>query len=149
MAGSDGGRMTSISTVPGASGQANRYGRKFVIVPATILADLSLLLFLLASSCALFLVGCVMWNVASGVGAAVPTSYVADAAPSGMNAAAVKRLPHDGRSRLRRRADRPRLRRRRRMDVEIQLEAAAEALDRRHGAGLAGRDADCARAMSA
>ena len=90
--------MTSISTVPGASGHANRYGRKFVIVPATILAGLSLLLFLLASSCAWFLVGSVMWNVASGVGAAVPTSYVADAAPSGMNAAAMKRLPRDGRS---------------------------------------------------
>jgi hypothetical protein len=39
---------------PRASGHANRYGRKFVIVPATILAGVSLLFFLLASSCAWF-----------------------------------------------------------------------------------------------
>jgi MFS transporter, DHA1 family, multidrug resistance protein len=67
----------------------DRYGRKFVIVPATILAGLSLLLFLLASSYAWFLAGCVMWSVASGVGGAAPAAYAADVAPSGMNAAAL------------------------------------------------------------
>jgi len=67
----------------------DRYGRKFVIVPATILAGLSLLLFLLASSYAWFLAGCVMWSIASGVGGAAPAAYAADVAPSGMNAAAM------------------------------------------------------------
>jgi len=67
----------------------DRYGRKFVIVPATMLAGLSLLLFLLASSYAWFLAGCVMWSIASGVGGAAPAAYAADVAPSGMNAAAM------------------------------------------------------------
>jgi len=60
-----------------------------VIVPATIMAGISLVLFLLASSYAWFLAGCVAWSVASGVGGAAPAAYAADMAPPGMNAAAM------------------------------------------------------------
>ena len=67
----------------------DRYGRKSVIVPATFLAGVSLLLFLLAPSYAWFLAGCVVWSVASGVGGAAPAAYAADVAPPGMNAAAM------------------------------------------------------------
>jgi len=67
----------------------DRYGRKTVIVPATIMAGISLVLFLLASSYAWFLAGCVAWSVASGVGGAAPAAYAADMAPPGMNAAAM------------------------------------------------------------
>lgn len=67
----------------------DRYGRKSVIVPATFLAGVSLLLFLLAPSYSWFLAGCVAWSLASGVGGAAPAAYAADVAPPGMNAAAM------------------------------------------------------------
>jgi predicted MFS family arabinose efflux permease len=67
----------------------DRYGRKSVIVPATFMAGISLVLFLLAPSYAWFLAGCVAWSVASGVGGAAPAAYAADVAPPGMNAAAM------------------------------------------------------------
>src|SRR5882724_3493379 len=67
----------------------DRYGRKSVIVPATVMAGISLVLFLLAPSYAWFLAGCVAWSVAAGVGGAAPAAYAADVAPPGMNAAAM------------------------------------------------------------
>jgi len=67
----------------------DRYGRKTVIVPSTIMAGVSLVLFVLAPSYAWFLVGCVAWSVASGVSGAAPATYAADVAPPGMNAAAI------------------------------------------------------------
>ncbi|MBI1726824.1 MAG: MFS transporter [Candidatus Rokubacteria bacterium] len=67
----------------------DRYGRKLVIVPATLVAGVSLLLFLLAPSYAWFLAGCVAWSLAVGVSGAAPAAYAADVAPPGMNAAAM------------------------------------------------------------
>jgi MFS family permease len=67
----------------------DRYGRKSVIVPATIMSGVSLTLFLLAPSYAWFLAGCVAWSVAAGVSGAAPATYAADVAPRGMNAAAL------------------------------------------------------------
>ena len=67
----------------------DRYGRKTVIVPATVGAGLSMLVFLAAPSYAWFLAGCVVWSVAVGVSGAAPAAYAADVAPPGMNAAAM------------------------------------------------------------
>jgi MFS family permease len=67
----------------------DRYGRKAVIVPATILAGASLAVFLLAPSYAWFLAGCAVWSIAGGVSGAAPAAYAADVAPPGMNAAAM------------------------------------------------------------
>jgi predicted MFS family arabinose efflux permease len=67
----------------------DRYGRKTVIVPATLLASASLLLFLLAPSYAWFLAAALGWSIAQGVGGAAPTAYAADVAPPRMNAAAM------------------------------------------------------------
>ena len=67
----------------------DRYGRKTVIVPATVMSGVSLVLFLLAPSYAWFLAGCVAWSVAAGVSGAAPAAYAADVAPPGMNAAAI------------------------------------------------------------
>src|SRR4029453_6096884 len=53
------------------------------------MAGVSLVLFLLPSSYAWFLVACVAWSVASGVSGAAPATYAADLAPGGMNAAAM------------------------------------------------------------
>ena len=80
-----------------------------------------------------------------GVGGAAPPAYAADVALSAMNAAAMSasRMLEDlghvvGLIALG-------VRQRHRMEVEIQLETAAEALDHRHGAGLAGRNDKCPR----
>jgi MFS family permease len=67
----------------------DRYGRKPVIVPATVLAAVSLVLFLLAPSYPWFLAAAVVWSAAQGVGGAAPAAYAADVAPPGMNAAAL------------------------------------------------------------
>src|SRR4029077_16071489 len=67
----------------------DRYGRKIVIVPATIMSGASLLLFLFASTYAWFLAACAAWSVAMGISGAAPAAYAADTAPPGMNAAPV------------------------------------------------------------
>jgi DHA1 family multidrug resistance protein-like MFS transporter len=67
----------------------DRFGRKVVIVPSTIVSGISLLLFLIAPSYEWFLAGCIAWSVAVGVSGAAPAAYAADVAPAGMNAAAM------------------------------------------------------------
>ena len=67
----------------------DHFGRKVVIVPATIVSGVSLVLFLMAPSYGWFLAGCVAWSVAAGVSGAAPAAYAADVAPPGMNAAAM------------------------------------------------------------
>jgi MFS family permease len=67
----------------------DRYGRKIIIVPSTILSGVSLLLFLAAPTYGWFLLACAAWSVAMGVSGAAPAAYAADTAPGGMNAAAL------------------------------------------------------------
>lgn len=68
---------------------ADKFGRKAVIVPATIISGLSMLLFCFAPNYLWFTVASIVWGVAISVGGAAPAAYAADAAPPGMNAAAV------------------------------------------------------------
>jgi DHA1 family multidrug resistance protein-like MFS transporter len=67
----------------------DRFGRKPVIVPSTILTGVSFVVFLLAPSYAWCLAACLAWSLASGISGAAPGAYAADMAPSGMNAAAM------------------------------------------------------------
>ncbi|HKX01795.1 MAG TPA: MFS transporter [Methylomirabilota bacterium] len=67
----------------------DRYGRKIIIVPSTILSGVSLVLFLTAPTYAWFLIACAAWSVAMGISGAAPAAYAADTAPGGMNAAAL------------------------------------------------------------
>lgn len=67
----------------------DRFGRKAVIVPASVLTGLSFVLFLLAPSYAWFLGACLAWAAASGISGAAPAAYAADTAPAGMNAVAM------------------------------------------------------------
>lgn len=67
----------------------DRYGRKAVIVPATIATAASLALFVLSPNYQGFLLACLVWGIASAVGGAAPAAYVADTAPAGMNATAM------------------------------------------------------------
>ena len=68
---------------------ADRFGRKVVIVPATLLTGLSFLLFLAAPTFLWFMAACTVWAIAGGIGGAAPSAYAADIAPPGMNAAAM------------------------------------------------------------
>jgi len=67
----------------------DRYGRKTVIVPATIGAGLSMGLFCLAPSYDWFICANIVWGCAIAVGGAAPAAYAADCAPPGMNATAM------------------------------------------------------------
>src|SRR5581483_5722855 len=67
----------------------DRYGRKIIIVPSTVLSGVSLLLFLTAPTYGWFLLACAAWSVAMGISGAAPAAYAADTAPGGMNAAAL------------------------------------------------------------
>jgi predicted MFS family arabinose efflux permease len=53
----------------------DRFGRKSVVVPATLLSGVSLLLFLLAPSYGWFLTACVVWSIATGVSGAAMSVY--------------------------------------------------------------------------
>jgi MFS transporter, DHA1 family, multidrug resistance protein len=67
----------------------DRYGRKAVIVPATILSGASMALFYVAPNFSWFVGASILWGVASSIGGAAPAAYAADSAPEGMNAAAM------------------------------------------------------------
>ena len=67
----------------------DRFGRKAVIVPATMLAGVSMLMFCVAPSFPWFTAACVLWGVAMSVGGSAPAAYAADLAPFGMNASAM------------------------------------------------------------
>lgn len=67
----------------------DHYGRKSVIVPATLLTGASLVIFCLAPSYFWFIAASVVWGVASAVSGAAPSAYAADSAPAGMNASAM------------------------------------------------------------
>jgi MFS family permease len=67
----------------------DRFGRKLLIVPATLMSAVSMLVFIAAPSYGWFLTACVVWSLATGVSGAAPAAYAADVAPPGMNAAAM------------------------------------------------------------
>ena len=77
-----------VATYP-AGWLSDRFGRKAVIVPATVMTGVSVLLFCVAPTYAWFIAACIVWGVASAVGGAAPAAYAADSAPPGMNATAM------------------------------------------------------------
>ncbi|MCY4013929.1 MAG: MFS transporter [Gammaproteobacteria bacterium] len=72
-----------------AGALVDHYGRKAVIVPATVLTGFSMLAFSIAPSYFWFLFATGLWGGASAASGAAPAAYAADSAPSGMNAAAM------------------------------------------------------------
>lgn len=67
----------------------DRFGRKAVLVPSTVLSGAAFAWFLVATSLPSFLIGCILWGVATGISGPAPGAYAADVAPPGMNAAAM------------------------------------------------------------
>jgi MFS transporter, DHA1 family, multidrug resistance protein len=63
------------------------FGRKAVIVPATLVSGLAAGLFALTPNFSWYLFACGVWGFALGVASDAPGAYAADSAPPGMNAA--------------------------------------------------------------
>ena len=59
----------------------DRFGRKSVIVPATLLTGVAILGYGIATTFAGFMVCSLVWSAASGVSGAAPAAYAADVAP--------------------------------------------------------------------
>lgn len=68
---------------------ADRHGRKFVIVPMTVLMGASYVMYSVAPSFAWFLVATLIWGLTAAASGSAPAAYAADSAPPGMNAAAM------------------------------------------------------------
>jgi MFS family permease len=67
----------------------DRFGRKAVIVPATLISGSSMLLYCLAPNYVWFMGASIVWGVAISALGTAPAAYAADSAPPGMNAAAM------------------------------------------------------------
>jgi MFS family permease len=65
----------------------DHFGRKSVIVPATMAAGVAAALFALVPSFGWYLAACGLWAVALGITSDAPGAYAADTAPPGRNAA--------------------------------------------------------------
>lgn len=65
----------------------DRFGRKTVIVPATIGSGIAAALFAFVPDFAWYLAACSLWSLALGIASDAPGAYAADTAPRGMNAA--------------------------------------------------------------
>jgi MFS family permease len=65
----------------------DHFGRKAVIVPATMVAGAAAGLFALVPSFTWYLAACGLWALALGITSDAPGAYAADTAPPGMNAA--------------------------------------------------------------
>ena len=77
---------------------ADRFGRKAVIVPSTILSGAAMIVFCFSDTFEWFILASIIWGVASTVGGSTPGAYAADTAPPGMNATAMStfRMMGDG-----------------------------------------------------
>jgi MFS family permease len=64
----------------------DRFGRKAVIVPSTLLTGVAILGYGAAGTFLGFILCSIFWSAASGVSGAAPAAYTADIAPAGMTA---------------------------------------------------------------
>lgn len=83
------GSIIGLAVTYPSGALVDRFGRKTVIVPATVLTGFSMLAFGIAPSYFWFLVATGIWGGASAASGAAPAAYAADSTPAGMNAAAM------------------------------------------------------------
>ena len=83
------GSVAGLATAYPLGWLTDRYGRKAVIVPATVISGLSMLLYCVAPSYAWFVAASLVWGMAISALGTAPAAYAADSAPPGMNAAAM------------------------------------------------------------
>ncbi|MGE0205290.1 MAG: MFS transporter [Hyphomicrobiaceae bacterium] len=83
------GSLAGLVAGYGAGMLTDLFGRKTVIVPATLLTGVSMVLFCVAPSYSWFIAASIVWGMASSASGTAPAAYAADSAPPGMNAAAI------------------------------------------------------------
>lgn len=67
----------------------DRWGRKAVIVPATLLTAVAMPLYAIVTTWPTYLAASLVWAAATGIGGAAPAAYAADSAPRGATASAL------------------------------------------------------------
>lgn len=83
------GSIAGLAAAYPAGWAADRYGRKSVIVPATIMTGAAMLLFCAAPDYLWFVLANLAWGVAQSASGTAPSAYAADSAPPGMTASAM------------------------------------------------------------
>ncbi len=73
--------LLNIATLYHAGTLSDRFGRKWVIVPATLVSGLSVAMFALSHNYMMFLLSAAVWGIGSGVSGPSPAAYVADISP--------------------------------------------------------------------
>jgi MFS family permease len=73
--------VLNIGTLYHAGVLSDRYGRKPVIWPSTVIAGLSMLAFALSGSYLAFVGSALLWGLASGISGPSPGAYIVDLAP--------------------------------------------------------------------
>ncbi len=68
---------------------ADRWGRKIVIVPSTLLNGAAMAVFAVVPTVTGFMIAFLIWGTASAINGSAPAAYAADTAPPGMNAMAM------------------------------------------------------------
>lgn len=73
--------ILNIATLYHAGSLSDRFGRKWVIVPATMVSGVSVALWSVGNSYAVFLLSAAIWGLGSGISGPSPAAYVADISP--------------------------------------------------------------------
>ena len=79
------GNMLNFTVIWISGILVDRYGRKAVIVPSTVVSATAFVAFAVADSYGLFTLGALLWGIGGGIGGAAPAAYAADLAPAGAN----------------------------------------------------------------
>jgi MFS family permease len=75
--------VLNIAVLYHAGTLSDRYGRKPVIWPSTVISGLSMVAFAFSGSFAGFVGSALLWGLASGISGPSPGAYIADLAPAG------------------------------------------------------------------
>jgi MFS family permease len=73
--------LLNLATLYHAGTMSDRFGRKWVIVPATLVSGLALALWAVGASYTMFMLSAAVWGIGSGLSGPSPAAYVADIAP--------------------------------------------------------------------
>ncbi len=78
--------LIMIGTVYFSGLWADRFGRKPVIAPASVIAGLGLVIFAFSTSFPVYLIAAAVWGLGAGISGPAPAAYVADLAPPELRA---------------------------------------------------------------
>jgi MFS family permease len=81
------GNFVNLGVTPVSGFLVDRFGRRPIIIPGTLASGVAFAAFALVQSYPLFLIACIFWGLAVGIGGSAPGAYAADLAPPGANGA--------------------------------------------------------------